>query len=133
MRELTKKEKQKNAAARKVKRYVKAVEDFIRSKNGGELPIELEASLDMLSTYYALYLRMCDEIDRLTSLMVAENGRVEMHPLLKSRDSVVMRLDSLLKSMGVTFQQQVKMKIIDVTKPDANPLEEWLDGEKEVR
>lgn len=131
MRELTKKEKQKNAAARKVKRYVKAVEDFIRSKNNGELPIELEASLDMLSTYYALYLRMCDEIDRLTSLMVAENGRVEMHPLLKSRDSVVMRLDSLLKSMGVTFQQQVKMKIIDVSKPETNPLDEWMA--KEVR
>lgn len=131
MRELTKIEKQKNAAARKVKRYVKAVEDFIRSKNNGELPVELEASLDMLSTYYSLYLKMCDEIERLDSLMVTENGRVDMHPLLKSRDSVVMRLDSILKSMGVTFQQQVKMKIIDVSKPETNPLDEWMA--KEVR
>ena len=131
MRELTKKEKEKNAAARKVKRYVKAVEDFIKRNNDGELPIEFEASIDMLTTYYSLYLKMSDEIDRLDSLMVTENGRVEMHPLLKSRDSVVMRLDSLLKSLGVQFKDQVKMKIIDVTKPETNPLDEWMA--KEVR
>lgn len=131
MRELTKIEKERNAAARKVKRYVKAVEDFIKRNNDGELPIEFEASIDMLTTYYSLYLKMSDEIDRLDSLMVTENGRVEMHPLLKSRDSVVMRLDSLLKSLGVQFKDQVKMKIIDVTKPETNPLDEWMA--KEVR
>lgn len=131
MRKLTDKEKEANEIKRKVARYVKAVEDFIKRNNGGEMPVEFEASMQALEVYYKLFLQLNCEIDRLESLMIVENGRTEMHPLLKSRDSVMTKLDLLLKSLAVTFREQTKMKIIDVSKPETNPLDEWMA--KEVR
>lgn len=132
MRKLSENEKNTNEVARKTKRYINGVRKFIERNNDGEVPIELECSLECLEEYYRLFLQMSKEIAKLPSIMVFQNGNQTMHPLLHARDNVVTKLDILMKGLGVTLKEQVKMKVMDVGASEQNPLEKFL-SQKEVR
>lgn len=129
MRKLSENEKNTNEVARKTKRYINGVRKFIERANDGEVPIELECSLECLEEYYRLFLQMSKEIAKLPSIMITVNGNQAMHPLLHARDNVVTKLDILMKGLGVTLKEQARLKVIDVSKAETNPLDEWMKAE----
>ena len=132
MRKLSKEEKAQNEMKRKTNRYIKGVKAFIENSNDGVIPIELECSIELLEVYYSLFLQMSNEIEKLPSLMTFVNNTQQVvHPLIHARDNVATKLDTIMKSLGITFKEQTKMKIINPVKPEANPLDEFI--KKEVR
>ena len=117
---------------RKVKAYMKSVRAFLESQNGGKIPPEWGCSLMMLETYYKEFCTLTQEIDNMDSLI--EHGRWgdRPNPVLAVRNSVAARLESLLKSLGLTFKEQSKMEIIEPV-AEESVLEKFVKGKIEKR
>lgn len=123
---------QEKRVAKQVKKYMTAVEDFLKSKNSGKIPPEWACSLEMLRSYYKEFCRLTQEIDNLPSLI--EHGRWgdRPNPILAVRNSIAARLESLLKSLGLTFKEQQKMDIIEPV-AEESPLENFVKKRIERR
>lgn len=131
-RKLTEEELKENKVERKVKSFMKVVRTFLASKNGGEVAPEWECGLLMLETYYNQFLRLSDEIDGLDSII--EQGRYgwQPSPLLKARDTAAVRLEALMKQMGLTLKSALTM---DIAEPviEESPLESFVKNKIEKR
>lgn len=131
-RKLTKEELKDNKVERKVKAFMKVVRKFLASKNGGEMAPEWECSVMMLEVYYEQFIRLCEDISNLDSLI--EVGRYGPQPsaLLKARDATAIRLEALLKQLGLTLKSALTM---DITEPiqEESPLESFVKGKIEKR
>lgn len=125
-RELTEDEKQKNKVERKVKSFMKVVRKFLASKNGGEVAPEWECSLEMLETYYEQFIRLNEEIKKLDSIITPGKYGMQASPLIKVRDSTAIRLEALLKVLGLTLKSALTMEI-------AEPVQEESELEKFVK
>ena len=49
---------QEKRVGKQVKKYMKVVEEFLKSKNGGKIPPEWGCSLMMLETYYREFCKL---------------------------------------------------------------------------
>lgn len=115
---------------KKVKKFMKAVKEFLRSKNGGIVPPEYECSLMLLETYYQQFLQLSDELDRLDSYLVMGRYSEVPHPLLSARDKASMRLESLMKELGLTLRAQAKLEIVEPK--DESPLEAFVKNKSRI-
>lgn len=115
-----------------VAKYMKSVRKFLRSKNGGVIAPEWAASLVMLEEYYRTFLQMSEEISQLDSFTLDNKYSKVLHPLLRARDAASARIESLLKSLGCTFKESLKL---DLTEPVTNesPLEQFMNNKIEKR
>lgn len=131
-RKLTENEIKDNKAQRKVKSFMKVVRKFLASKNGGEVAPEWECSLLMLETYFSQFIRLSDEINGLESII--EVGRYGPQPsvLLKARDTTAVRLESLLKALGLTLKAALTMDIAEPIQEES-PLESFVKNKIEKR
>lgn len=111
---------------------MKSVDTFLKSKNGGSIPPEWGCSIMMLETYYREFCLLTLEIDKMESLI--EHGRWgdRPNPVLAVRNSVAARLESILKSLGLTFKEQSKMDIIEPV-AEESVLEKFVKGKIEKR
>lgn len=122
-KEITKKEKR---IEKKVKKFMKSVREFLKSKNGGSVPPEYECSLLLLETYYEQFLQLSEEINGLDSYLVMGRYSEVPHPLLSARDKASMRLEALMKELGLTLRAQAKLEIVEPSKGEENPLESFI-------
>ena len=131
-RKLTEEELKDNKVERKVKAFMKVVRKFLASKNGGEMAPEWECSVMMLEVYYEQFIRLCEDISNLDSLI--ENGRYgpQPSPLLKARDATAIRLEALMKQLGMTLKSALSMDIAEPIQEES-PLESFVKGKIEKR
>ena len=131
-RKLTDEEIKDNKVERKVKSFMKVTRDFLASKNGGEVAPEWECSLMMLETYYKQFLTLTLEIDNMDSII--EVGRYGPQPsaLLKARDTAALRLESLMKALGLTLKAALTMDIAEPVQEES-VLEKFVKNKIEKR
>lgn len=115
---------------KKVKKFMRAVKEFLKSKNGGDVPPEYECSLILLETYYEQFLQLSDELDSLDSYLVMGRYSEVPHPLLSARDKASVRLESLMKELGLTLRAQAKLEIVEPSKGEENPLESFIKNKR---
>lgn len=117
---------------KKTKKFMKVVREFLASKNGGEVAPEWECSLMMLSTYYEQFLMLTNEIKQLPSIV--ENTRYGKQPsaLIKARDATAIRLESMMKSLGLTLKSALTMEIAEPV-VEESPLESFVKNKIEKR
>lgn len=112
-RKLTEKELQDKKVDARVKKFMDVVERFLASKNGGEIAPEWSLSIDMLRVYYGQFIRLSMEIDALPSLIETTRYGAAPSPLLKARDTTAVRLESLMKQLGLTLKSALTMDIAE--------------------
>lgn len=117
---------------KKVGDFLSVVERFLASKNGGVVAEEWMCGLEMLRAYYAQFIRLSMEIEALPSLIVTTRYGAAPSPLLKARDTTAVRLESLLKSMGLTLKSALSMDIAEPVKEES-ALERFVRTKAEGR
>lgn len=132
MAENEQKQAENKRITKQVKKFMKAVKEFLISKNGGKIPPEWGCSLLMLESYYSQFIRLTMEIDALPSLIEQTRYGAAPSPLLKARDSTAVRLESLLKSFGLTMKSAMGMDITEVV-VEESPLETFVKNKIEKR
>lgn len=117
---------------RKLKKFMKSVKDFLESKNGGKIAPEWEASLVMLEEYYKTFLQLSEEIEQLDSFFLENKYSTVLHPALRARDAAAVRVESLLKNLGCTFKESLKLDLVEPV-VEESPLDKWVSGKVEKR
>ena len=125
-------EKRQKRVKKQTKKFMDAVKLFLKSKNGGEIPSEWGCSLLMLETYYSQFIMLTYEIEDLPSLVIDTRYGAAPSPLLKAQSSAAVRLESLLKQMGLTMKSASGMDIIEV-KPEESTLEKFVRQKTEKK
>lgn len=129
---LSENDRKKKRIRKKVDAFMQVVQDFLRNKNGGNVPAEWSCSLLLLETYYEQLITLNEEIASLDSLVVdSRYGKVPT-PLLACRDKASIRLESLMKEMALTFKSASKLEVIDVV-TEESPLEKFAKNKIEKR
>ena len=129
---MSEKEQKQKGFERKTNKFMKVVRKFLASKNGGEVAPEWECSLLLLETYYSQFIRLNDEIEGLDSLVEAGRYGMQPSPLLKARDATAVRLESLMKALGLTLKAALTMEIAEPIQEES-PLESFVKGKVEKR
>ena len=121
--------KRERKTEKKVKKFMKTVREFLKSKNSGTVPAEYECSLLLLETYYQQFLQLSDELERIDSYLVMGRYSEVPHPLLGARDKAAVRLEAMMKEIGLTPRAQVKLEI-EPSKTEENPLETFIKNKR---
>lgn len=126
------KEKKEKKITKKVKKFMKSVDAFLKSKNGGKVPSEWGCSLTLLEEYYKQFIALTEEINNLDSMVI--NGRYgpQPTPLLLARDKAAMRLETMMRELGLTFKAAAKLDIIEPV-VEESPLEKYAKNKIEKR
>ena len=117
---------------KKTKKFMKSVKTFLASKSGGKVPAEWEASLTLLEEYYKMFIGLTLEINKLDSLVVDSRYGVIPHPLIGARDRAAVRLESILKQLGMTLKSALTMEIAEPV-IEESPLESFVKNKIEKR
>lgn len=117
---------------KQVKKFMTAVKDFLKAKNGGKVPAEWGCSLMILETYYEQFVVLTAEINELPSLVQDSRYGVQPHPLLGARDKTTIRLEAMLKQFGLTFKEAAKMEIVEPV-AEESALEAFMKNKVEKR
>ena len=117
----------------KTKKFIKSAEKFLATKAGlNEVPLEWEISLIMLESYFRDFLELVLRIQELPSITFKGRYGEQPSPLLAARDKAAIRLESLLKEMGMTMKSGVKMKVVEPQK-DKSSLDLFLEGQNKKK
>lgn len=114
------------------KKFMRNVEKFLQDKNGGTIPPEWEALLDMLRNFYEQYIKATQELLTVESLTVASRYGVVPHPLLKIQAQASMQVQKLCAEFGLSMKQAQKMKIVE-PKTEETVLDKFMKGKVERR
>ena len=131
-RKLNDEEIKNNKTEREVKKFMKVVREFLASKNGGEVAPEWECSLLMLETYYGQFIRLSQDIDALDSIIEPTRYGYQPSPLLKARDTTAVRLEALMKQLGLTLKSALTMDIAEPVQEES-VLEKFVKNKIEKR
>ena len=123
----------KKEVDKKTKKFLKNAEKFLAQKAGvEEVPVEWQVSLIMLESYYRDFLTLVLKISQLDSITIMGRYGEQPSPLLGARDKAAIRLESLLKEMGMTMKSGVKLNVIE-TQKDETPLDVFMKKKVETR
>lgn len=117
---------------KKTKKFMRSAREFLKKKNGGKVAAEWECSLMMLEEYYKQFISLTEEINNLDSLVEDSRYGKIPSPLLAARDKAAMRLEALMKQLGLTLKAALSMEIAEPVIEDS-PLEEFVKGRIEKR
>lgn len=106
----------KEKAKKKTKKFMKAVEAFMVEKNGGYIPNEWKAMLELLEVYYEQFIAISLEVEDLDTLLIQTRYGINVTPLLAAEYKASQRLESILKQCGLTLKEAKKMEIIEPKK-----------------
>ena len=110
---------EKKKVSKQVRKFIKIVNNFLSTKGGGTFPKEWTLSRDLLETYYHQFLTACAEIEQLGCLYIETNrGSQKEHPLLSIRDKAAIRIEGLMKQMGLTMKSGLQLGTTDVQKAE---------------
>jgi hypothetical protein len=131
-RELTEIELQNNQLKRKTNAFLNSVREFLKKKTGGDsVPPEWECSLMLLEEYYKQFTKLSMEIEKLDRLVVQSRYGEVPNPLLAARDKSAVRLESLMKNLGITFKEAAKLELIEPVSEES-PLEVFIKNKMGV-
>ena len=100
------------------KKFMKAARAFLATKGGGELRPEWELGIMMLEAYYRQFVELNLKISQLDSLLVDSRYGPQPTPLLACRDKACVRLESLMKEMGLSLKSALKLNVVDAKKEE---------------
>lgn len=130
---LTEEEKKDSKLKNNCRNFIRNVRKFLCSKtNSKQVPPEWECSLMLLEQYYMQFLKLTEEIDKLPSLIVNSRYGAVPSPLLAARDKASVRLESMMKSLGITFKEAQRMETI-VVEQEETDLEKFIKNKIEKR
>lgn len=124
-----KRQEYKKKAERQTKKFMKAARAFLAAKltgsSVGQIPDEFELNLILLESYYKTFIMLDLEINDLDSLVV--DGRYGPQPitLLSIRDKACVRLESLMKQLGLTLKSGHQIGSTEVKKEET-PLDQFM-------
>ena len=124
--------KKLSEAEKKTKKFMRSVRDFLKKKNGGQVAPEWECSLLLLETYYSQFIRLNEEIEKLDSIIEVGRYGPKPSPLLNARDMTAVRLESIMKQLGLTLKSALTMEIAEPV-IEESPLESFVKGRIEKR
>lgn len=115
---------------RQTKKFMKSARQFLATKAGGEVPPEWELSLTMLEAYYRQFIELNTQISQMDSLLI--NGRYgpAPSPLLACRDKASLRLESMMKEMGITLKSGLRLNVVEAKKEET-ALDRFLKSKAE--
>jgi phage terminase small subunit len=115
---------------KRAKKFMKVVRDYLTTKGGGSLPPEWELSIDLLETYYRQYLVACAEVEKLDCWYIAtERGKgAKEHPIFLIRDKAAIRMESLMRQMGLTLKSGKQLGTTEV-KSEETELDQFLKSQ----
>ena len=122
----------KKKAERQTKAFMKSARAFLATKltgkPDGEIPAEFELSLILLESYYKTFIMLDLEINSLDSLVV--NGKYGPQPnsLLTIRDRSCVRLESLMKQLGLTLKSGQQLGATEIKK-EQSPLDAFMQAQ----
>lgn len=125
-------ENDKKKTEKMVKKFMKAVNAYLAAKSGGKVEKAWGCSLMLLEEYYRQFITLTYEINNLDSLVVMSRYGEIPHPLLTARDKAAIRLESLMKSCGITFKEAAKLEVIE-TVQEESPLDAFIKNKVEKR
>ena len=117
---------------KKTKKFMKSVRLFLASKSGGKVPMEWECSLMLLEEYYKQFVALTEEINKLDSVIVDSRYGPQPSALLGARDRAAIRLEALMKALGLTMKAALSMDIAEPVIEDS-PLDKFIQGKIEKR
>ena len=131
-RKLTEKELIDKRVESKTAKFMSSVRSFIASKNSNKVPEAFEGSLLLLEEYFKMFIYLSEEIAKLPSMVVDSRYGKVPSPLLAARDKASVRLESLMKQMGITFKAASTMGVVEV-QTEESPLEAFVKSKIEKR
>lgn len=113
---------------RQTEEYIKIVTDFLEAKNGGVLEPTWQLSIDILKSYYYMFLQLNFEIEELPSLFLYDNKRKQYtpNPILLVRDRCVTQLTQLQRELGLTIKAASKLNLVE-PKKEKSILEQYME------
>ena len=113
---------------KETKKFMNSVKKFLKVKGGGEIPDEWGASLMLLESYFRQFRELDIQISQLPSLIVKGRFGLTPSPLLACRDKASVRLESMMKEMGLTMNTGKRLGTTEVKKA-TTPIEEFMKAE----
>lgn len=132
LRKMTDEEKKRANIKKKVNRFMKNVEDFIKSKNNNKIPLEWQALLDMLRDYYTQYCNASWEIAQLDSYLTPSRYGDTISPIFKLQATASNKVQSLCAEFGLSMKQASKLKVKEPQK-EKSVLDQFFEGQIETR
>lgn len=121
-------------AERQTKKFMKSARAFLATKltgsPDGEIPDEFELNLILLESYYKTFIQLNLEIDDMDSIVIDGKYGSCLSPLCAARDKACVRLESLMKSMGLTLKAGKVLGTTEVKKKES-PLDVFLQKQNE--
>ena len=125
-------EKDTKRVEKRVKKFMKSVNAFLESKTGGKVEKAWDCSLMLLEEYYRQFLVLTDEINKLDSFVVMSRYGEAPNALLGARDKAAVRLEAMMKAVGITFKEAAKLDVIE-TVQEESPLDKFIQNKIEKR
>lgn len=121
--------KLKLKADKQTKKFMKSARAFVAEKltgdPAGKIPEEFKLNLILLETYYRTFISIDMEINELESLVIEGRYGPQPNTLLSVRDKACVRLESLMKQLGLTLKSGKQIGTTDIKKSDS-PLERFM-------
>lgn len=124
----------KRKVAKKTNEFMKATRAFLSTKagfsDGKTVPAEWEISLIMLETYFAEFYELTLKIEEMDSLI--EESRYGPRPaqILTIRDKAAIRLEALMKELGLGLKSAIRMNVIE-PKKKVSAVEKFIKNKME--
>ncbi len=119
----------KTKAERMTKKFLKSARAFLAVKltgdPDGKIPEEFELNIILLESYYKTFTMLDLQINDMETLTVDSRYGPQPSPLLAIRDKACVRLESLMKSLGMTLKSGKVLGTTEV-KQKETPLEKFL-------
>ncbi len=124
----------KKKAERQTKAFMKSARLFLATKltgkQDGEIPPEFELNLILLESYYKQFILLNLQIDDMDSIVMQGKYGPQVSPLCSARDKACCRLESLMKSMGLTLKSGQQMGATEIKKEES-PLDLYLKSQNQ--
>lgn len=131
-RKLTDEEKKKSNVKKRVSKFMKNAEEFIRSKNDGEVPMEWIGLLDMLSDYYTQYCNASWEISQMDHYLTPSRYGETISPIFKLQATAAANVQRLCAEFGLSMKQAAKLKARE-PKKEKSILDQFFESETEEK
>ena len=125
----------KKKAERQTKAFMKSARAFLATKLTGEptgnIPPEFELNLILLESYYKQFIMLNLQIDDMETIVVEGKYGYQVSPLCAARDKACCRLESLMKSMGLTLKSGKQLGSTEIKKEES-PLDAFLKSQNKI-
>lgn len=122
----------KRKAEKLTKEFMHAAKSFLATKltgkPDGKIPDEFGLNLTLLESYYKSFIMLDLQINDLDSIVVEGRYGPQPTPLLSIRDKACVRLESLMKQLGLTLKSGQQMGSTEIKKAET-PLDTYFKSQ----